>query len=607
MTPLPTRSETGEHSSLDDSALSLLLPRRQKVVLVMDLVESVRLMAANEAAVVQRWHGFVQHARGEVLPRHQGRHVKSLGDGLLAEFDSAVAAVQAAHELHHYFDDSNVPLPPEQRFYLRAGVNAAQIYVDSLDIYGTGVNLASRVAGLAAPGETVVTAEVRDRLTEGLDASLEDLGSCFVKHVSEPVRVWRAEPVGPSTTPRSPRTSIVDLRPTIAVVPFAASDDQALPNALGDALADQIIAALSRTSELDVISRLSTSAFRGRHGSIQDVRQHLGANYILSGSCQLQDDTVVVFVELVDAASEHVIWAEQSRSKLQHIFLPQDELIARIVGEVSAAVIRIEMERGRTQALPTLAGYSLLLGAVALMHRYTFSDFQRAKLMLDHLTERMPRNPLAQAWTAQWHVLNVQQGWSADRVSEARLALQCTQLALDSNPECAQALSAEGFVYTNLLRDSDKGLERYESALAVNPNDSFAWLLRGTLHAFRDEGPQAVADTQHALRLSPLDPLRYFYDSLAASSALAACDYALARNHALRSLRANRSHTSTLRALVVAQVYLDELDAARTTLHELLKQDPQFSVSEFLARSPSNISALGQRCAEAFRLAGLRE
>ena len=191
MTPSKPTPDTGPVQDLTDDALAFDLPRRQKVVLVMDLVESVRLMAANETAVVQRWHGFVQHARGHVLPRHHGRHVKSLGDGLLAEFDSASEAVGAAHELHHFFDDTNAALPPEQRFHLRAGLNAAQIYIDSVDVYGAGVNLAARVASLAGPGETIVTSQVRDDLTDGLDGELRDMGECYLKHVPEPVRVWR--------------------------------------------------------------------------------------------------------------------------------------------------------------------------------------------------------------------------------------------------------------------------------------------------------------------------------------------------------------------------------------------------------------------------------
>ena len=241
------------------------------------------------------------------------------------------------------------------------------------------------------------------------------------------------------------------------------------------------------------------------------------------------------------------------------------------------------------------------------MHRLSRADFERAKAMLDHLAERMPRHPLPHASLAQWHVLKVQQGWATDRQLQARLALDSTRRALDIRPDCAAAMTAEGFVDVNLLRDPDAGMQSYEQALQINPNDSMAWLLKGTLHAFRDEGAAAVADTGRALNLSPLDPLKYFYDSLAATAALAAQDYKLAHTLALRSLRANRTHTSTLRALIVAQAMLGDTVAARETVAQLHQLEPDFSVSSFLAKSASNMSELGQRCAQAFRLVGVSE
>ena len=607
MTPSKPDPDTGSLHGLTDDALAFDLPRRQKVVLVMDLVESVRLMAANEAAVVQRWHTFVQHARAHVLPRHHGRHVKSLGDGLLAEFDCAPDAVKAAQDLHHYFDDANRQMPAEQQFHLRAGLNAAQIYVDSIDVYGAGVNLAARVAALAGPGETMVTSEVRDRITDGLDGDVEDMGECHLKHVSEPVRVWRVGAAGAAPILPAGESSQREMRPSLAVIPFAMRTVQPGHEMLGEALADELIAALSRTSELHVISRLSTTAFSQRQHAIDEIRTRLGANYVLSGSCRSEGAQLALFVELIDSRSGHVVWADNLRGQVQGIFLADDDLIARLVAGISASVMKSELERGRSQALPTLENHTLLLGAVALMHRLTLTDFQRSKTMLDHLAERNPRHALPHAWLAQWHVLKVQQAWADDRQLEARLALERTRRALDLSPDCATAMTAEGFVHTNLLRDPDAGFQRYEAALHMNPNDSMAWLLKGTLHAFRDEGELALADTQRALRLSPLDPLRYFYDSLAATAALSACDYAAARDLARRSLRANRTHMSTLRALIVAEAMLGEHAAAQVAVRELSRLDPQFSIGSFLKSSPSNISDLGQRCAEAFRIAGVRE
>ena len=284
MTPSPPPPDTGPVQNLTDDALAFDLPRRQKVVLVMDLVESVRLMAAHEAAVVQRWHGFVQHARAHVLPRHHGRHVKSLGDGLLAEFDSAPEAVGAAQELHHFFDDSNAALPADQRCHLRAGLNAAQIYIDSVDVYGAGVNLAARVASLAGPGETIVTTQVRDELTDGLDGELRDMGECYLKHVPEPVRVWRVGDAGaqPLLTPAADQPGT--LLPGIAVIPFAARSNAPEHFAVGELVADAVISLLGRSQHLRVISRLSCSAFRLRDAALGEVSQRLGAQFVLSGS-----------------------------------------------------------------------------------------------------------------------------------------------------------------------------------------------------------------------------------------------------------------------------------------------------------------------------------
>jgi tetratricopeptide (TPR) repeat protein len=210
-----------------------------------------------------------------------------------------------------------------------------------------------------------------------------------------------------------------------------------------------------------------------------------------------------------------------------------------------------ELVRAQSQPLPTLESYTLLMGAIALMHRLSLQDFDRAKQMLQTLTERAPRQAIPWAWMAKWHVLRVQQGWSDNPDLDAKLALDCTKRALDADAHCSLALAVDGFVHTNLLKQLDVALDRYERALRVNPNDSLALLLKGTLHAFKGEGKQALKDTKHALRLSPLDPLRYFYDSLAATAALSAGDYERALELARRSLRANRTHTSTLRAVVI--------------------------------------------------------
>lgn len=158
------------NNKADTNHASVGLPLRQnKVVLVVDLVESVRLMATNEAGAIEQWRKFLKYAESDVLSPRSGRMVKSLGDGFLAEFDSASDAVPAALALHQYLRQNNDRLPQEEQFHLRAGIHATYFYQDTNDVFGNGVNLAARITSLANPGETVVTAPVRDGMVDGVD------------------------------------------------------------------------------------------------------------------------------------------------------------------------------------------------------------------------------------------------------------------------------------------------------------------------------------------------------------------------------------------------------------------------------------------------------
>jgi tetratricopeptide (TPR) repeat protein len=217
----------------------------------------------------------------------------------------------------------------------------------------------------------------------------------------------------------------------------------------------------------------------------------------------------------------------------------------------------------------------------------------------------VPRHPIPHAWLAEWHVLRVQQGWAAEPGHEALLALDCTRRSLDADPNCSLALAIDGFANTNLLKRFDVAEERYDLALRVNPNEALAWLLKGTLHAFRGEGLEAMEYTEQARRLSPLDPLRYFYDSLAATAALSAGRYERAIELAGSSLRLNRTHTSTWRALAIAQVQLDRLDDARKTVKQLLALEPGLTVKAYQERSPSSSFATGKVWSDALRRAGV--
>ncbi|WP_304831696.1 adenylate/guanylate cyclase domain-containing protein [Polaromonas sp.] len=586
--------------------LPAAMTRNTKVLLVMDVVESVRIMEQDQDGFVRRWQQLVEEAEQHVLPLHGGRIVKSLGDGLMLEFANAQSCVKAAFALHSFTRQANSGLRPEHQMHLRMGGHLANFVTDQHDIYGTDVNLTSRVSTLAGPGETVVTADMRDQLAPLLDADVEDLGECHLKHVKEPVRAYRVGPPGDAPIVPPGNAVELNLRPTIAVIPFAMRSNEPGHELLGEALADEVIAALSRTSELHVISRLSTTVFRERQEAVEDIRTHLGASYILSGTCRSMGAQLALFVELIDAKTGHVAWADNLKGQVHGLFGADDALIARLISAISTAVMSQELQRARSHALPTLEGYTLLLGAVSLMHRNSFSDFDRARQMLEHLIERSRRHPVTYAWLAKWHVLKVQQGWTQNPAQETQLAQRCIQQALENDPGCALAWTVDGFIHTNLLRQLDAADHRYDQALSLNPNDSLAWLLKGMLRAFAGEGAPAMESVTRATSLSPLDPLRYFYDSLTASACISNGQYDESIRSAKRSLQLNMMHTSTYRALAMAQALTGRLADAKQTVNRLLDLEPTFTVAKFSQRYPGKDIApdYAAKLADALLMAG---
>ncbi|HZZ95140.1 MAG TPA: tetratricopeptide repeat protein [Usitatibacter sp.] len=576
-----------------------------RTVVFVDMVESGRLIEAHEQETVRRWRELVSYVEQSILPAQGGRKVKSLGDGMLLEFPDVPQAALAAFAIQRECAARNAGLPSDRHMYLRAGMHVSAVIAHEEDVYGHGVNLAARLMALAGPGEVVASADARDRLTSDLDADIEDLGPCYLKHVTEPLRAYRLGPPGPRPLIERGTSAMPELVPTIAVIPFIARTTDVDHDVFGEVLADEIIAALSRTASLRVISRLSTTAFRGREGNIGEVTEHLRANYMLSGAYRISGDRVSVTVQLADVASGAIAWTQVLEARISAILHGDDPLVERIMLDVGSAILKQELERARTLPLPTLASYTLLMGAIVLMHRGAPQDFDRAGSMLEALTERAPRQAIPHAWLAKWHVLRYNRGRTDDKAVEAKIALDSTKRALDSEPDCALALTIDGFVHTNLLMRCDVGEERYAQALESNPNESLAWLLKGTLHAFKGEGDAAVESTERALMLSPLDPLRYFYESLAATAAHSAGHYERAIELAKKALRANRVHPSTYRALAIAQSQLGRMEEARKTVEQLMRIQPDLTVSSYLESNPSGQFETGKVWAEALRRAGV--
>jgi tetratricopeptide (TPR) repeat protein len=366
-----------------------------------------------------------------------------------------------------------------------------------------------------------------------------------------------------------------------------------------------VIWRLSKATNMKVISRLSTNVFRDRASDVAEMSAHLGATYILSGGYVVNGGHLMVTAELSLARTHQVVWSDRLSGEIGDLLQPESELAHRIAQAVHRSVFDAEVEHVLTQPLPTLESYSLLLGSIKLMHRSSKDEFLQTRKILEELINRHSRIAAPRAWLANWYILRVTRGWSEDRKREAAEALSASHAALDRDPSNALALATEGFVYCHLLKDLDTARKRCEQAVDANPSQALGWLYRGTVDAFKGDGEAAVDATRCALQLSPLDPQRYYFESLAATAELSAHHYANAERLARSSLTLNRMHLSTWRALTISLVSQGRMDEARQALRKVRELEPELTVEKYLARMPNAQLETGRHWARCLALAGL--
>ena len=583
----------------------------RRSLLVTDIVESVRLIRDHPEAVISRWSRFVRWVEKELLPRHDGTLVKSLGDGMLLGFQNASDAVACSLALQLRMADLNEGLAAEQMIWLRCGVHTGDVVLTEFDWYGTPVNLAARLAALAEPGGCVASVEVRDQLTPGLDAEFEDLGECFLKHVDQPVRCSRVRSTARNAVQLAPKLDLPQdpLRLTIAVVPFELADTQAPADvlSLGDALADGLISALSKRRDWKVQSRLSTKAFRKQATNWSGLQGSLGATHLICGRFRLRSSWVDVHVELHDVRRRSKLWDGDFVVNLPAFFAGDSGLVPDVLAAVTQAVALHEQRCAHALPLPTLDTYSLYLGGTTLMHRLSTVDFKQSYALLEQLRERAPRAASPHAVLAKWHVLCMAQGWSQDRAAQAAEARAAARRALQLEPEHAYALSIDAQTVVHTGGDFGLARQNYERALQSDPHEPAAWYLLSGLHAYCDEGELAVQAAQRAIELSPLDPSRFLMDAYLSMALLAAgrFDEAIAASES--ALQRNLCLTGSYRTLALALMFSGREAEARSMVQKLLVAEPHGTLRGYRQYYPGRHSRHMERYVDALRAAGVPE
>jgi len=395
------------------------------------------------------------------------------------------------------------------------------------------------------------------------------------------------------------------ILPTIAILPFRLIAGTAEQAVLGDWLAEEICRSLSRSNLLAVISHLSAREVAVSRIELTQVRQLLGADYCIAGSLRILDDQAVLDADCLETHSGRILWTRRFTGRVADFIAPDSAPVTEVVRSIGQTIASEAVAHAQGRALSSLQDHQLLIAGVGLMHQLRLSSFARSRELIEEAIRRAPRAAEAHAWLGEWYVISVFNGWSTDRSRDTGLALDCTSRALDIEPENSFCQTIDGVVNNNLLMRMDTARDRFESALDRNPNEAMAWLLSGVLSAYRDDGANAVTRVERAMRLSPIDPFGYFYDSLASTAYLAAEDFEKTLELADRSLAKNDRHTSSLRVRIAALHHLGRAEEAQETAAHLMRRQPDFTVEAYRRSHPAADFKIGRNVIAALAASGI--
>ena len=576
--------------------------RRLAAILAADVVGYSALMERAEEATYAEFERLKRELIEPSLSRHEGRLIKTTGDGALAEFASPLAATRCAVEIQDHLASDSGPLT------LRVGLNLGDVIVgQDGDLYGDGINIAVRLEGIADPGGILISEKVYSEVEGKLDVGFEDRGEQQLKNISKPVRAFavRLGAHGALTERLSAAPPLPD-KPSIAVLPFENMSGDPEQAYFADGMAEDIITALSRFKALFVIARNSSFTYRGRAVDVRQVGRELGVRYVLEGSVRKAPNRVRITGQLVDAATGAHLWADHFDGTLDDIFDLQDQLTATIVGAIAPRVEQAEIERTKRKPTDRLDAYDYYLRGVAGL---SLRGAAEARKLFLKAAELDPSFAVCYAMAAHCYVLEVIKGGGrppAEMIAETtRLARRAALLG----SEDAVALTQAGDALALVAGEIDEGAALLDRAIALNPNFALAWHQGGWSKICLGEPEQAIERFSRAMRLSPLDPvLLPWMQSGTAHAYLFAGQYDQAASWAEKALRGGARNRLALRHAAASFALAGRLEEARKVAARLSEAFPEARISRvptpfYYLRRPEDRA----RYDEGLRLAGLPE
>jgi len=541
------------------------------------------------------------------IEEYGGRIVKTMGDGVLIEFPSAVDAVRHAVDVQHALTRRNSSIPADRHIDLRMGINIGDVIVEGGDIYGEGVNIAARLEGLCAPTEVYVSAVVRDQVYGKINVAFDDLGEHTVKNIAKPMRVYRVRAASDTDTQsalkRPHETVQARQRPSIAVLPFANMSGDPEQEYFADGVVDEIITSLSRLRWLYVAARTSSFEFKGRNQDIRDIARKLNVGYVLEGSVRKAGDRVRIIGQLIDAETGAHIWADRFDGQRNEIFDFEDKITESVVRAIEPSVLSAEIARAKRKRPESLNAYEHYLKALPLLYESTSESNAEALDLLDTAIELDPTYGPAYAMAAYIHLYSVINGKVEDAERGARMA----RAALKADPDDPNVLAQAPFVLATLGRDLEAGAAAIERGVQLYPN--VPQILFGSGYTLTLVGDQetALERFRAALRLNPNDPIAYRSLTGASIACTLMGRFEDAVTFGEEARRRHAKWSVTFRLLTAAYAHLGNKEKAGEALARYRELAPAATISVLKSQLPYRNREQAERLWSGLRKAGLPE
>jgi adenylate cyclase len=615
------------------------LKRKLSAILSADVEGYSRLMGEDEIGTVEMLKSS-RRLLSELVETYQGRVVDSPGDNLLAEFGSAVDAVECAAKIQQEMETRNADLRQERKMRFRIGINLGDVIEEEGRIYGSGVNVAARMEGLAEGGGICISGKVFEEVKNSLPIGYEYLGARTVKNIPEPVKVYRIllkpEAAGsviykgrrddPGHRRRahvmtaavlflaaiavvswewlisdSDRLSdsgreaekmlVLPEEPSIAVLPFANMSDDPKQEYFSDGITEDIITSLAKLPQLFVIARNSTFTYKGKAVKVQQVGEELGVRYVLEGSVRRSGERVRITAQLIDATTGHHLWSERYDRDLKEVFSLQDEVTQRLVSSLALELGAGEGNRLRERETESFEAYDYSLRGMDAYFRHTPEANRLAREMFQKAIASDPAYALAYSrlgWTymSEWSF-----GWTQDSgVLEKAFELARKAIALDDALPDAYYLLANTYLWK---MEHDKAIASYERSIALAPNGADGYAGMGDILAWSGKPLEALEWLQKAMRLNPRHPVWYLW-SLGHAYFIAG-RYDKAHESFKRVLTRNPNFWPARIYMAVRYVETGKREEARDIIGKTLAGNPNLTEAAWKKRLPYKDPALSKR------------